>query len=223
MRLDWLEPDRGGDGPLRRLDPRWKLIGAIGLVVLVVLVPVGRWRPLAGAAIALAFLAGLSGLGPGAVLRRWAAVLPVVLLLAAMIAPSHPAAAEYGVWFVAATIVAKNALAIGSVLLLGAVTPFRDLLSALARLRVPPALVATLHLMYRYLFVLADQLGRMARARRCRSYRRSRWGDWPLGSGLIAALMLRSFERGERVHAAMIARGWDGTVRGLDGAERDDG
>ena len=84
---------------------------------------------------------------------------------------------------------------------------------------MPPALVATLHLMYRYLFVLADQLGRMARARRSRSFRRSRWADWPLGSGLIAALMLRSFERGERVHAAMIARGWDGTVRSLDGPE----
>lgn len=222
MRLDWLEPDRSASGPLRRLDPRVKLIATVGFVVAVVLLPLGAWRPLGIAAMTLAFFVGISGIAPGLLIRRGLAVLPVVILLAAMIAPSHPMAPTLGPWAVASAILAKNCVTILSVLLLAHVTPFRDLMGALTRLRVPAVLVATLLLMYRYLFVLAEQLGRMARARRSRSFRRSRWADWPLGASLIAGLLLRSFERGERVHAAMLARGWDGTFRSLDGPDLPD-
>jgi cobalt/nickel transport system permease protein len=219
MRLDWLEPEGTGQGPLHRLDARVKLIASLGFVVAVVAFPFWSWRPLGGAAMVLALLVGLSGVPAGLLLRRGFAVFPVVVLLAAIIAPSHPMARELGPWRVGLTIVAKNLLTILAVLLLAHVTPFRKILAALEWFRVPTALVATLHLMYRYLFVLVDQLGRMARARRSRSFSNSRWADWPRTSGLIAALMLRSFERGERVHSAMIARGWDGTIRSLDGPE----
>jgi len=64
---------------------------------------------------------------------------------------------------------------------------------------------------------VADELGRMAQARRARSFRRTGRLDWGLLTGLIGVLLLRALERGERVHAAMVARGWDGTIRGLDG------
>ncbi|RUL88911.1 energy-coupling factor transporter transmembrane component T family protein [Tautonia sociabilis] len=220
MRLDWLEGPGSAGGPLHRLDARVKLAAVVGFVLAVVLVPMGSWRPLGIAGMVLAGLVGLSGVAPSLLLRRIAALMPVVVVLAAVIAPTHPKASALGAWAVGGTIVAKNALTIGAILLFARVTCFRSVLGALSWFRVPPALVATLHLMYRYLFVLSDQLGRMARARRSRSFRRSRWAEWPLGAGLIAALMLRSFERGERVHAAMLARGWDGTVRSLDGPDR---
>lgn len=219
MRLDWLEPDQSAHGSLHRIDARLKLLTTLALVLAVVLLPIGSWRPLGGAAMLLAFLVGISGVSPGILLRRGLAVMPVVVLLAVMIAPSHPMAARLGPWVVGGTILAKNCLTILSVLLLAHVTPFRDLMTALEQLRAPTVLVATLLLMYRYLFVLAEQLSRMARARRSRSFRRSRWSEWPLGASLIAGLLLRSFERGERVHAAMLARGWDGTFRSLDGPD----
>ena len=222
MRLDWLEPDQSVQGPLHRLDARLKLLATLALVIAVVLLPIGVWRPLGAAAILLALLVGISGVAPGLLLRRGLAVLPVVFLLAVMIAPSHPMAQSLGPWVVGGTILAKNCVTILSVLLLAHVTPFRDLMTALDRLKTPKVLVATLLLMYRYLFVLAEQLGRMARARRSRSFRRSRWADWPLGASLIAGVLLRSFERGERVHAAMLARGWDGTFRSLDGPDPPD-
>ena len=73
--------------------------------------------------------------------------------------------------------------------------------------------------MHRYLYVLTDELDRMLKARRSRDLP-------PLGAarlgpadGLIGILFLRAFERGERVHAAMLARGWDGTIRTLDATE----
>lgn len=220
MRPDWLEPHRTTvEGPLHRLDSRIKLLAMLAFVVSVVLVPIGSWMPLGWAAIGLAFLVGYSGVSAGRLIGKGLAVFPVVIVLAAMIAPSHPMAATLGPWAVGASILSKNALTILSVLLLAHVTPFRDLMTAMTRLRAPAVLVATLVLMYRYLFVLSEQLGRMARARRCRSFRRSRWAGWPLGASLIAGLLLRSFERGERVHAAMLSRGWDGTFRSLDGPD----
>jgi cobalt/nickel transport system permease protein len=51
------------------------------------------------------------------------------------------------------------------------------------------------------------------------SFRRGGRLDFGMLTGLIGMLFLRSFERGERVHASMLARGWDGTVRTLDGAD----
>src|SRR5919202_241710 len=58
MRLDFLERYSEGDGPLHRLDPRVKLLGTLLFVVAVVATPVGWWRPLAGAGLALALAVG---------------------------------------------------------------------------------------------------------------------------------------------------------------------
>ncbi len=217
MRLEQLERHGEGDGPLHRLDPRVKLVATLAFVVAVVATPVGWWRPLAAEGLVLAFVVGLSGVPPRELLARWLAFAALVGFLALMVAPSHPSRPSLGVAAVALTIVAKNSLAFVATLTLVNVTPFRKLLVAMRRLGIPPALVATLQFMYRYLHVLADELDRMVKARRSRTFRRSGRLDWGLLTGLIGILFLRTFERGERVHAAMLARGWDGTIRTLDG------
>ena len=132
-----------------------------------------------------------------------------------MIAPGHPSRPSLGLGRVAASIVLKNSLAFGAIVVLSGVTPFPRLLDGLRRLGVPIVLIATLHFMVRYIHVLGDELGRMAQARRSRSFRRSGL-DYGLLTGLIGVLFVRAMERGERVHAAMLARGWDGTIRTLD-------
>ena len=178
--------------------------------------PVGWWRPLAAEALSLAFVVGLSGVPPRELLARWLGFLVLVGFLALMVAPAHPMRAELGVARVLLTILAKNSLAFLAMLVLVNVTPFRKLLVAMRRLGMPAVLVSTLQFMYRYLHVLADELDRMVKARRSRTFRRSGRLDWGLLTGLIGVLFLRAFERGERVHAAMISRGWDGTIRTLD-------
>jgi cobalt/nickel transport system permease protein len=117
---------------------------------------------------------------------------------------------------VSLAIVARNSLALLALLVLASVTPLLELLTALRRLGMPPVLVATLQFMCRYMYVLTDELDRMSKARRARTFRRSGRLDWGLLTGLIGVLFLRALERGERVHAAMLARGWDGTLRTLD-------
>jgi cobalt/nickel transport system permease protein len=216
MRLESLERHSLGDGPLHRLDPRLKLVTTIAFIVAVVATPPGGWRPLAAEGLILAFLIGLSGVPPRDLWARWLGFAVLVGFLAAMVALAAPPERRAAV---ALGALAKNSLAFLAVLTLAHVTPFPKLLGALRRLGAPAVLVATLHFMYRYLHVLADELDRMARARRSRSFRRSGRLDWGLLTGLIGVLFLRTLERGERVHAAMVARGWDGTLRTLDEAD----
>lgn len=216
--LERLDREGRGDGPLHRIAPSRKLLATFGFVVAAVLVPIGRWRLLLAGAVVLAFVVGISGVAPGRLIRRWLAVLPVVVVLAVMIAPGHPAREEQGAWGVGLAIVARNALAVLAVMLLAHVTPLSALIRGLGHLGAPRVLVATLQVMARYLFVLGDELDRMTLARRARSFGRGRWAAWRGAADLVAALFLRAFERGERVHSAMLARGWDGTTRSLDDA-----
>jgi cobalt/nickel transport system permease protein len=216
MRLDAIERYSALDGPLQRLDARVKIAATLVYVLAVVATPLGAWRALTIEALLLAFVVGVSGVPPRALVVRWFGFFALFGFLTMMVAPARPERAQYGVAVVAASLIVKDALAFVATILLVQVTAFPALLVGLRRLRVPATLVATLQFMYRYAFVLTDELDRMVVARRARSFRRSARFDWGMASSLIGVLFLRAFERGERVHAAMLARGWDGTPRALD-------
>lgn len=100
------------------------------------------------------------------------------------------------------------------------VMPFEQLLVTLRRLKVPAVLVAILAFMYRYVFVVWDELDRMRTARTARNFSgTSLWFRWRTLSQLIGMLLIRSLNRAERIHGAMCSRGWDGQVRWLDDQE----
>jgi cobalt/nickel transport system permease protein len=216
MRLDFLDPSRPVRSPLDRIDDRIKLIAVVCFVVAVVATPIGHWSILAAQAMALIFVVGLSGVSPRELATRWLGFFVLFGFLSVVVAPGRPESARYGWPVVSLGLLAKDSLAFLATVLLVRVTTFRKVLVAIRKLGGPRLLVATLHFMYRYLFVLADELDRMLHARRARTFRHSGRLEWLLLSGLIGRLFLRSFERGERVHDAMLARGWDGTVRTLD-------
>ena len=136
--------------------------------------------------------------------------------LALVIGSTHPARARVGLGVVAASILIKNSLAIVAMLVLAGVTSLHAILVAMRKLGVPPVLVGTLGFMERYRFVLADELNRMATARRARTFTKRGTISLSLAGGLIGLLFLRAFERAERVHGAMVARGWQGTLHSLE-------
>jgi len=216
MRLDGLERNSAGRGPIHRLDARIKLVAAVGFVVVAIATPIGAWRGLGVEGLVLAFAIGMAGIPPLELARRWLGLFVLVAFLTLMVAPAHPARATHGLAAVAATILVRNGLALATMLVLAGTTPFPKLLTALRKLGVPPVLVATLQFMDRYRYVLLDELDRMAIARRARTFHRRGALSWGLLGGLIGMLFLRTFERGERVHDAMIARGWTGAIRGLE-------
>ncbi len=89
-------------------------------------------------------------------------------------------------------------------------TSFPALLHALTTLKMPPLLVAILASMYRYLAVLIEEFNSMRRAAISRNLMSSRrWQRLIIGN-MIGSLFIRTYERGERVHQAMLSRGYQG-------------
>jgi cobalt/nickel transport system permease protein len=216
MWLEGLERYSAGTGPLHRLDARFKLIAALVFVLIVIATPTGWWAALGGEGLLLAFIVGVAGIPPRELGRRWLAFFMLVAFLTIMVAPANPDRARHGLWVVASTVLVKNSFALFTMLVLAGTTPFYHLLAAMRKLGVPVILVATLQFMDRYRHVLMDELDRMTTARRARTFDRRDSLAWSLLTGLIGMLFLRTFERAERVHGAMVARGWDGAIRSLD-------
>ena len=87
-----------------------------------------------------------------------------------------------------------------------------ELLVGLERLRVPRVFVAITGSMMRYAEVITGEMRRMKIARQSRGYEpRWMWQSKAVASS-AGALFVRSYERGERVHLAMLARGFTGTM-----------
>jgi cobalt/nickel transport system permease protein len=196
------DPYHPGSSPIHRAAPPVKLVLAVAFVLAVVALPRGAW--LAHAFLGLALLVGaLASRVPLSLLgRRLLAVEPFALGVA-LLALLQPDGLH-----VFLAVLAKSTLSLAAVVLLGATTPFSQVLRALSRFRVPSLLVTALALLYRYLFVLVEEMGRMQRARRSRSFSRSRWVTWRASAAVIGQLFLRTTARAERIYAAMCARGW---------------
>src|SRR4051794_37573773 len=144
MRLEPAGEARDRTGPLQGLDARLKLVFNLAFVVAVVASPVGWWRLLGAMGLVLAFLIGLSGVNPRTLLARWAGFLVLVGFLAAMVAPGLAARSGSSLVATLLGVLAKNSLAFLMMLVLAAVTPWPELLSAMRKLGVPRVLVATL-------------------------------------------------------------------------------
>ena len=79
-----------------------------------------------------------------------------------------------------------------------------DLVLALQRLHAPDLVVTVLSFMVRYLGVVTDELRRMRVARESRAFTGRGPRAWPVLAAGSGALFVRSYERGERVHLAML-------------------
>jgi cobalt/nickel transport system permease protein len=123
------------------------------------------------------------------------------------------------------SIALKSWLSVQMAVVLVGSTPFPVLLMAMRALKIPRLLAAIVGLMWRYLFVLADEALRLLRARESRSAapvdgRGRRVGGslaWRarVAGGMVGNLFLRAFDRADRIYAAMLSRGYDGEVRTL--------
>jgi ABC-type cobalt transport system, permease component CbiQ and related transporters len=97
-------------------------------------------------------------------------------------------------------------------LTLAATTPLRDLLLGLQRLHAPAMVVTIATLMLRYIDVIVGEARRMRLARISRGHDpRFLWQAGATARG-VGSLFVRSYERGERVHLAMLSRGWTGEM-----------
>jgi cobalt/nickel transport system permease protein len=234
MHVHFLDPYQEGHSAIHRLDPRVKFVLAVSFIFTTALTPIGAW-PVYILLFALAIsVAVLSELGVGFVLRRAVLALPFVLAaLPVIFTIEGPVlfSLPIGPWTLTATIpglerfisvALKSWISVQIAIVLSASTPFPDLMVAMRAVRVPRMLVAIFGLMWRYLFVFADEALRLIRARLSRSGEIDQPGLKTGGSvawrariagGMAGSLFLRAFERSDRIYMAMVARGYDGEVR----------
>lgn len=214
-----------GHSVVHRLAPEAKVVAVFAFVFGVALTPREAFWAFALDAAALAAVAVVAKVPARFVLTRATVVAPFLglALLLPFVADGPRTEvlglglAVEGLWG-AWAIAARALLGVTASILLAATTEIPDVLKGFERLRVPPVLTQIAAFMLRYLEVVAGELGRMRTAMTARGYDpRWLWQAKPIAAG-AGALFIRSYERGERVHAAMLARGWNGTMPELRGA-----
>jgi cobalt/nickel transport system permease protein len=205
--------------PVHRIAPQCKLLATLLFVIAVVGTPREAFLAFGVHAVLLGTVAALARLPLLVLLRRMAIELPFVLfaLLLPIVGRGERvdvlglSLSVSGLW-AAWNILAKATLGVAATGLLAATTPVPEILRGLERLRLPRVFVAICSFMVRYADVVAGELHRMRVARVSRGHD-PRW-IWQARAvaSTAGALFVRSYERGERVYLAMVARGYDGAM-----------
>ena len=208
---------------MHRLAPEAKLVAAFSFVLMSALTPREAIWAFGIFLIALAALIRIARVRTGFVLTRLAAIVPFVAfaLLIPFVASGEQvellgvSVSREGLWG-AWNILAKATVGAGTSILLAATTEVPELIRGMGVLRVPPMITAIASFMIRYLEVISGELGRMRTAMTARGYDpRWLWQVRPIAAS-AGATFIRSYERGERVHAAMLSRGFTGTMPDLN-------
>jgi cobalt/nickel transport system permease protein len=211
-----------GHSPVHRLEPHTKLVAVLAFALVVVLTPVhAGWAPAVylGFLLLLLGVAALARIRPGRIVRGLVVEVPFVFFAALLPFVSRgPRVEVLGLSLsenglaAGGSILAKATLSVLAATLLAATTDPRALLRGLDRLRLPSVLVQILTFMIRYADVVGGELGRMKVARESRGFRARRVGALTVLGPAAGSLFIRSYERGERVHLAMLSRGYTGRL-----------
>jgi cobalt/nickel transport system permease protein len=158
----------------------------------------------------------LGNLPPGYIARKVALLCPFALVVG-MFNPLFDRSVLVhlgpldisGGWVSFTSIIIRAILTVGAALILVGITGFPAICQALERLGVPQLFAVQLLFLHRYLFVLTEEGTRVARARELRSCGKKGVGISSFGP-LVGHLLLRTWGRAERIHVAMLARGFSG-------------
>jgi len=206
------------------LDPRWKLAA---LLIAAAVVASLHTLPATIAALAASLLLVVFARLPSRwFLERLAAVslflalftlpLPWLLTGEGIVWTLGPFRLSWHGVEVALLLIAKAITLVSLLLTVQATAPLETTLKAAHALRIPGLLIQLGLLTYRYVFVLADELRRLRIALRVRGYRnRARRHSYRTAGHIAGTLLVRGYERAERVEQAMRCRGFDGQFRSL--------
>ena len=217
------------------LDPRVKVLITVLFILSNALLPDGSWAAFALAWLILLIANDQAGLGLGFTLKRSVVALPfAIVAISAIFSPyGDPLAVwDLGVITLIPTdfglirfisIMLRSWLSVQMAILLVATTQFPDLIHALEHLRLPRTLTTIIAFLFRYLFVLTNEVFRILRAREARSagipgVRGGGSLGWRIKTtgSMAGQLFLRSYDRSDRIYQAMISRGYSGHIRTLN-------
>jgi cobalt/nickel transport system permease protein len=241
MHFDAFDRYHESESFLHRLDPRVKVVMTVSFILSNALLPDGAWIAFGLSWLFLLFANWLSNLGIGFTFRRSLVALPFALIAITVLfsMPGKPLSTfHFLLWDLTITdvgflrfvsILIRSWLSVQMAILLVAVARFPDLIHALEHLRVPAILTTIIAFLYRFLFVLVDEVFRLMRAREARSAsapstthkvvtKPGRSVAWraQIAGHMAGQLFLRSYERSDRVYNAMLARGYTGHLQTIN-------
>lgn len=201
------------------LAPRTRILCTALIVLAIVLTPLGHWLTWGMYGLALIILVLLSRVTLTVLLKRLAVEFTFIgaVLLGTLFRGGGTVLWSWGPLqittvglVVLGSVMLKTLLSLLMLNLLTLTTSVTALLHALVELRTPPLLVATLASMYRYISVLNGEFNAMRRAAESRNLMSNkRWQRLIVGN-IIGSLFIRTYDRGEKVYQAMLARGYQG-------------
>ncbi|WP_214107962.1 cobalt ECF transporter T component CbiQ [Acrocarpospora catenulata] len=208
-----------GDTTIHRLPPQCKLASMIAFTLVVVATDPTRFPAFGLYALLLATVAVAARIPPAFLARRMVVEVPFVIFALALpflaqgdrlivLGLEMSADGLLAAW----NILAKATLGVIASILLAATTEPRALLLGAQRMRLPAPLTQIAAFMLRYLDVIVDEMRRMRIARESRGFVARDLRHLPVVARSAGALFIRSYERGERVHLAMLSRGYTGTM-----------
>jgi cobalt/nickel transport system permease protein len=231
MHSDAFDRYHHGHSVIHKLDPRIKVLITIAYIISNALLPDGAWIAFLFAYAFLLAINALSGLGIGFTFRRSFVALPFALVAITVLfsIPGKPVTSfHFLMWSMTITdagllrfvsIVIRSWLSVQMAILLVSTTEFPKVIHALNHLRVPTIITMIISFLYRYLFVLTDEVIRMMRARQARSaatvgLRSGGSVAWraQIAGHMAGQLFLRSYERSDRIYNAMLSRGYKGEL-----------
>jgi cobalt/nickel transport system permease protein len=235
MHADAFDRFHDAESRLHRLDPRVKVVITVLFILSNALLPDGAWAAFGLSWIVLLWANVISTLGIEFTFKRSFIALPFALAaVSAIFSPlGNPLAnwsigplilipTDYGL-IKFASILLRSWLSVQAGILLVATTRFPDMIHAFEHLRVPKILTTVVSFLYRYMFVLTDEVMRLLRARNARSgsvagLKSGRSVAWRarVTGNMAGQLFLRSYERSDRIYNAMLARGYTGQLRTLN-------
>lgn len=212
-----------GTSILHRLPSHLKIVSSVLTVVAIVATPRDQFWAFGVYVLGIGALLGVARIAPRRIAGRLLLEIPFLVFAAALpfvalgertdvLGMSLSVPGLYGAW----NIVIKGTLGVLVSTILASTTSVRDLLAGLQRLRVPDLLIQIMSFMARYGVVVSDQMRRMRIARESRAFSARHLGHAKVIARSGAALFIRSYERGERVHLAMLARGYNGRLPAMD-------
>lgn len=209
------------DTPVHRLDARAKAVVTVIFIGIAMSYPPYALSALTPLLLYPVALLALGRIPPGPILRKVLVASPFALLVGLFnpwldrvpVAAIGPLTVTGG-WLSFGSIVMRFVLTVSAALALVACTGMQRLGAGLGQLGVPRVFVVQLLFLYRYLFVIAAEGMNMWRAVELRSAGPRTLGLRVYGS-LLGNLLLRAMDRADRIHRAMVARGFDGEVRVL--------
>lgn len=208
MKHSFLDKYNTLDSPIHRRDPRAKILAFLAALLLMVSEPPGETGAFLFYYLLILLILVVSRVPFRYVLRRCLIISPFVIMAAGLMLVSGTDAGD--TTMISLSIVLKAFAAVILLTLLTSTEKFHRLIEGMRSLKLPSLLGVLSSFVYRYMFILSDEMMRTKRARMSRTPGRPVTGRFKTYGNQAATVFLRSWERSQVVYDAMCSRGFNG-------------